>query len=376
MSPPRIAIAMPKRHVYSETFIAAHLERLKDVHLVLSSGTPPTVANNTPLISNESVPDRLRNLFEARILKKTIPAMLGERIIKMLHHHRIDVLLAEYGPTGNALIDIALAAGVPLVVHFHGYDAHHKQTITQAGNYAHLFSNAAALVVVSRTMEKQLLGLGAPRERVHYIVYGTDTDRFTPCDPAANPAHFVAVGRFTNKKAPHLTLLAFREAWRIYPEARLTMIGTGDLWEGVRQLVQSCGMEAVVDLPGVLDPAQVAERMRGARGFVQHSLTPSDGDMEGTPLAVLEAMASGLPVISTLHAGIPDVVAHNERGLLSAEYDIEAMAANLMQLIEHPERAAAMGKAGRAYVVSHHRLEDRIGELQQLLEQVVSERKR
>ena len=74
--------------------------------------------------------------------------------------------------------------------------------------------------------------------------------------------------------------------------------------------------------------------------------------MEGTPLAVLEAMATGLPVVSTYHAGIPDVVAHGERGLLSAEYDIDAMADHLVQLIDHPEQAASMGQAGRAYVLA------------------------
>lgn len=98
--------------------------------------------------------------------------------------------------------------------------------------------------------------------------------------------------------------------------------------------------------------------------------------MEGTPLAVLEAMASGLAVISTLHAGIPDVVAHGKRGLLSAEYDIDAMAAHIIQPIEHPDQAAAMGQTGRAYVSANHRIEDRIGVLQQLLEQVVAEHHR
>lgn len=376
MASPRIAVATPSRKVWSETFIAAHLERLKDVVLVLSGGTLPTLANNSPLINGAGLTARFQNQYERRLLKKSVPEMLRERITQELRRQRVVVLLAEYGLTGVELIDSAKAAGIPLVVHFHGYDAHRTETVSSADNYKRLFSAAAAIVVVSKAMEQQLLALGAPRERLHYIVYGTDTQRFTPCDPGANPPHFVAVGRFTDKKAPQLTLLAFREAWLKHPEARLTMVGSGPLWEGVRQLVQSYGMEAVVELPGVLPPEQVAARLRGARAFVQHSLTPSDHDMEGTPLAVLEAMASGLAVISTLHAGIPDVVAHGKRGLLSAEYDIDAMAAHIIQLIEHPDQAAAMGQTGRAYVSANHRIEDRIGVLQQLLEQVVAEHHR
>ena len=324
------------------------------------------------MLTPRSLSGRLVNVFEQRVRKKSNAILLRERITKELRHHRTDVLLAEYGPTAEELIKSARAAGVPLVAHFHGYDAHKKAPLERYGNYKRLFYAAAAIVVVSRAMEQQMLALGAPRERLHYIVYGTDTERFTSGDPAANLPHFVAVGRFTDKKAPQLTLLAFREAWRQRPDARLTMVGTGPLWEGVRQLVQSYGMEDVVDLPGVLPPEQVAERLRGARAFVQHSLTTGEHDMEGTPLAVLEAMATGLPVVSTYHAGIPDVVAHGERGLLSAEYDIDAMADHLVQLIDHPEQAASMGQAGRAYVLAHHRVEDRIGVLQSLLEQVAA----
>ncbi|MBK6409433.1 MAG: glycosyltransferase [Flavobacteriales bacterium] len=132
------------------------------------------------------------------------------------------------------------------------------------------------------------------------------------------------------------------------------------------------GLEGSVDLPGLLPPEQVAERLRGARAFVQHSLTTGTGDMEGTPVAVLEAMASGIPVVSTFHAGIPDVVAHGESGLLSPEFDISGMAAHLVQLIDHPEQADAMGKAGRGAVLAHHRMEDRIGALQAVLEQAVA----
>ncbi|MGB3526587.1 MAG: glycosyltransferase [Flavobacteriales bacterium] len=376
MSSVRITLATPSRHTWSETFIAAHIAGLKDVVLVLSDGTLPYSANGSALLTPRNQSERLRFVFERRIRKKGNAALLRDRITKQLRNHRTDVLLAEYGPTAEKLIDSAREAGVPLVAHFHGYDAHKLEILERYGNYKRLFHAAAAIVVVSRAMERQMLALGAPREHLHYIVYGTDTERFTSGDPATNPPHFVAVGRFTDKKAPQLTLLAFRKAWRKHPQARLTMAGAGPLWEAVRQLVQSYGMEAVVDLPGVLPPEQVAARLRRARAFVQHSLTPSDHDMEGTPLAVLEAMASGLAVISTLHAGIPDVVAHGKRGLLSAEYDIDAMAAHIIQLIEHPDQAAAMGQAGRAYVSANHRIEDRIGVLQQLLEQVVAEHHR
>ncbi len=368
----RVAIATPSRNMWSETFIAAHLERLKEVVLVLSEGSLPYAANGVALLTPGGISGRLRNLVDLRLLKKDNAQVVRERITEELKRLRVDVLLAEYGPTGEELIESAQAAGVPLVAHFHGYDAHRHDALEHAGNYVRLFREAAAIVVVSRLMEQQLLRLGAPRERLHYLCYGIDVERFTPGTPGNNPPHFVGVGRFTGKKAPQLTLLAFHQAWLQRPDARLTMVGSGELWEGVRQMITALGMEHAVDLPGVLSPEQIAERLRGARAFVQHSLTSGTGDMEGTPLAVLEAMAAGLPVVSTVHAGIPDVVAHGERGLLSAEYDTAAMAAHLVQLIDHPELAASMGNKGRAYVEAHHRVEDRVGALQVLLEQVAA----
>lgn len=370
----RLAIATPNRDQYSETFITAHLERLKEVVLVLSEGSLPQNANGISLLMPRSFTGRVHNIWAQRMVRLDHRAILRKRIASALRRQRVQVLLAEYGPTGEALVDSAREAGVPLVVHFHGYDAHKQAIMERYNNYKRLFGSAAALVVVSRAMEQHLLALGAPREKLHYIVYGIDVGQFPPGDPSQAPAHFLGVGRFTDKKAPQLTLLAFREAWRRRPEARLTLVGTGDLRESVRQLVVALGLEHVVDLPGVLRPEQIAERMRHARAFVQHSVTTAGNDMEGTPLAVLEAMASGLPVISTRHAGIPDVVAHGERGLLGPEYDVETMAGHMVQLIDRPGQAAEMGLAGRAYVMAHHRVEDRINALQELLERAARER--
>lgn len=371
MTKPRIAIATPSRDTWSETFIAAHLARLRDVVLVLSGASLPDHANDEALMAPKGLAGRVRQALALRQQQGDWRQLLRRRIVQRLKEAGAEVLLAEYGPTGEALREVAQEAGVPLVVHFHGYDAHRADAVERHGGYAQLLRDAAAIVVVSRAMERQLLGLGAPRERLHYICYGIDTDRFTPGDPGAAAPHFTAVGRFTGKKAPILTLLAFHRAWQQHPEARLTMVGQGDLWEGVWQLRRALGLEAAVDLPGVLPPERIAELLRNSRAFVQHSVTASTGDMEGTPLAVLEAMACGLPVVATHHAGIPDVVQHGASGLLSAEFDVEDMARHLVRLIKEPALATSLGQAGRAAVLASHRVEVQLGKLQQVLESTV-----
>ena len=372
MSKTRIAIATPNKNAWSETFIAAHLQRLEPLVLVLSDGNLPHEAGATPLLTPVGPIARLQKLMESRLLDRSASDMLRSRITRELKRQRVTVLLAEYGPAAMELLPCAEAAGIPLVAHFHGYDAHRKEPLQRYDNYRALFEKAAAFVVVSRAMERQLLALGAPRDRLHYICYGIDTDRFIPGNAGSAPPHFLSLGRFTDKKAPHLTLLSFLEAWRMRPEARLTMAGGGELWESVRQLVVAYGLGQVVDLPGILTPDQVAERMRRSRAFVQHSVLTGAGDSEGTPLAVLEAMASGLPVVSTMHAGIPDVVTHGVSGLLSSEYDVGSMARHLVSMIDSPAEASGMGRAGRELVLAHHRVQDRVCALQQLLDRVAA----
>lgn len=367
MSAPRIALAVPTRNAYSETFIAAHEQRLEGLVAVLSDGFPPRRVDDRLLVVPVTPAERLRSYTERRVLRLDERKQRHRRTVELLRQRRVEVVLAEYGVMAHALLEACAEAGVPLVAHFHGHDAHRHDVAAERDGYKRLFAQAAALVVVSRAMEERLLALGAPRAKVVYNCYGIDVERFHPGAVADSPPHFTAIGRFVEKKAPHLTLLAFRRVLDERPQARLRMVGTGPLHEACAQLVRALRMEEAVELCGVRTPEEVAGLMRSSRAFVQHSVVTANGDSEGTPLAVLEAMASGLPVVATRHAGIADVVAHGERGLLSAEGDVETMADHLLRLVDDAALAAQYGANGRAYVLAHHRVEDRIATLQDIL---------
>ena len=356
---PRLCIVSPNRNAWSETFIANHIAHLPGVELTLTDGHLPKRDIEGELLL---APTLLKRVLQ-RVRKADPQEMLRGTIVRLLKKHRIEVVLAEYGPTGEAMLDVCQRAGVPLVVHFHGIDAFHTRLLKENGNYQRILKNAAAIVVVSREMEQQLLSLGCPRTKLHYNCYGIEVDRFTAATPTTSPKHFLAVGRFVDKKAPHLTLQAFHAAWLRDPGLRLTMAGDGPLWESTKQLAQAEGLGDVVEFPGVITSDQVAERMRQVRAFVQHSVVTADNDHEGTPLSILEAMASGLPVIATRHAGIPDVIDHGVEGLLCEERDIAGMSANISALAQDPALAARLGAAGRVRAQRDHRLEDKIGSL-------------
>ena len=279
-----------------------------------------------------------------------------------------DVVLAEYGPTGVAVREACGLAGVPLVVHFHGYDASRHTVLDNfTVAYRQLFESCPAIVVVSRVMRDKLVSLGAPPEKLHVNPCGVDCSTFCDGTPGESPPHFLVVGRFVEKKAPYLALLAFAEAYRRRPDLRLTMIGDGPLLGPCRDLALGLGVDGAVTFLGSQPHDVVADAMRRVRGFVQHSIVATDGDCEGTPVAVLEAGGSGLPVIATRHAGIPDVVVDAETGYLVNEKDISGMAECIVRLADNPGLAARLGIAARARISQEFGMNTSIERLHQVL---------
>jgi glycosyltransferase involved in cell wall biosynthesis len=242
-----------------------------------------------------------------------------------------------------------------LVVIFHGFDAYQHELLARYRlAYQDLFASAAALVAVSEPMRQQLIRLGAPADRIDVNPCGVDPVRFNAADPAASPPHFLAIGRFVGKKGPMLTIEAFTEAHRVEPRCRLTMIGTGPLLAECQRRVEECGLADVITFLGACSHTDVQIRLRQSRAFVQHSMTCSSGDQEGTPVALIEAQMAGLPVVSTFHAGIPGVVVHGRTGFLVPEGDVAGMAVAMVRIAQDPVLASELGAAGRAHALEHH----------------------
>jgi colanic acid/amylovoran biosynthesis glycosyltransferase len=362
----KICLASDAPDAYSQTFVRDHIERLPGKVLPLLGEWPDFQYNGKFILPKHY---RVAVRLSHRLLSLADRARkAGERYLASFIK-QADVTLAEFAPMGAGLVRPCRIARVPLVVHFHGYDAYHRKTIDRYNSdYQQMFLSAAAFVVVSKAMCEQVVRLGAPREKVFLNPCGVDVLRFSPTDAGGNPPHFLAMGRFVEKKAHLLTILAFERALRQCPDIRLSLAGDGPLLDSCKQLVRALRLEEAVQFLGVVSHDRVPAMMQGFRGFVQHSVTAPSGDSEGNPVTVMEAGASGLPVVSTRHGGIPDTVAHGETGLLSEELDIDSMANHMALLARDPRLASKLGGNARVRIQTFFSMDRSIQGLHSILE--------
>ena len=248
---------------------------------------------------------------------------------------------------------ICKALKIPLVVHFHGYDAYRDDILATYGlQYPELF-RTAKIIAVSIHMKMQLLSFDPRLPRIPVCMYGVDLARFKIVPMPDGPFTFLFVGRFVPKKAPDQLLPVFANLRLRLPEVRLQMVGDGELLEECQRLASELNLGASVDFLGVLSPQEVAGKLAECHALVLPSRRTEMGDSEGTPLVILEAGAAMRPVIATRHGGIPEVISDGENGLLVNENDLEGLQAAMYHLASNPNKARQLGFAALQYAKAH-----------------------
>ncbi len=363
-----LCITRSNKYSYSETFIDNQIKELHPQILLWEGWYPsilPSQKSFLPFPFNFiGIRGTLRNLFP-NFYHKIYTQLLSAYLQK----NKIDTVLANYGPMGVALSDACEYANVKLYVHFHGFDAAEYKTLEiYKEKYEILFQKATGIIVVSNDMKTQLLSLGANPATIYLNPYGVEIDKFFGAEPEKKSPTFISVGRFTAKKAPLFTIKAFEKVLKSEPEAKLIMIGEGELWDDAKRLVEELKLSKSIEFKGKKTPTEIAEYLREARVFIQHSLRAESGDSEGTPNTVLEASATGLPIVSTRHAGIKDAVIHGKTGFLVDEGDWETMADYMIQLAQDPQLAGKMGRAARKHIEENYEMSKRVQTLREILE--------
>lgn len=289
-----------------------------------------------------------------------------DEALSFLQSQGVEVVLVEYLDLADRWFDALYASGHRLWIRGHGIDLSARLRDEQMAKAYQRYAHADGIIVPSEHAAQNLVGVGLPAERIHVVRYPVQTP------PASRPhagaeMRCVAVGRLVQKKAPLIMLEAFRRASLAEPHLTLDLVGDGPLMDDVLAYLAAWNLGESVRVHGRVSHGRALELLRGADTLLHHAVTAPDGDTEGQPLAVLEAMAAGLAVVSTYHAGIPEIVSDQVNGRLVAEHDVTAMAAAIIGLAPDPGLRVQFGSAARRIIGREHTAFHARQKLRQLL---------
>lgn len=279
------------------------------------------------------------------------------------------VIFAQFGLAGVRALRAAASLQWPMIVNFHNCDL--TSWLVFRGyvrNLVRLFSFPNLVFLVpSRYIAAKLVALGAPevRTRVYYNPIPIPNLSRPEGDEKASVV-FLHAGRLVPMKGITYTIKAFAKIATAY-DCCLRIIGGGPEEQTARRLASELGIADRVTFLGAVEFSVVQREMDGADILVQHSVTADDGETEGLPVAICEAMSYQLPVISTRHAGIPEVVTHGLTGLLTTERDVEEMARAMQSLVENRAMRLELGNRGRLAIVKNFSMQAAQSFLEQLV---------
>ena len=354
-----LAIITPNPDTPAETFVRQHIRLIspKKTVVVYFEGDGLSVKNIPSLKINRNFKkfsfEKLYNLifwgYSGVIDKKN-----ELNIINFFCEHKVSSVFAEFGPTGCLISKICKKLNLKLVVNFHGHDATvmgKRYLIRRA--YRFLNSNVNTVVCGSMHFKKIVASVGISFEKIKVVPCGIELESFKN-DQKKNSNLIIGVGRFVEKKAPHLSIKAFDIVQKKIPEAKLELIGGGKLYDNCKELIKNLYLEEKITLHGVKTHKFVKERLSVASIFVQHSITAKNGDTESQGVSLLEAMASKLPVVTTDHNGFKETVANETTGYLVEENDYKEMAKKIIYLLLNKNKLKTMGENGYRYAKSNY----------------------
>lgn len=374
---PRVLVFAPTRRSQTETFVRANLARMPLPQIAyfgdefgFGPGLPLRRRPGQWAYGCAVLFSKISTRLGWQKLSTVLPSLVAWGLVRV---HQPDVLLAEFGFHAVRMMDAARWSGLPLVVHFRGSDASADRRLRPlAERYRYLMALAQGFIVKSRPMREVLLGFGASPDRITISPSGADGNLFVDAAPAVAPPTVLFVGRLVEKKGPLDALEAFARARQCSVEqARLIVVGDGPLRAALVARVEALRLQEHVQLLGLQPPERIAQLMQQSRCLLLPSRVASDGDAEGCPVALLEAQVAGLPVVSTRHAGIPEVVQDGTTALLAEEGDVEALAAALVRLLSNPDLAGRMGRSASAFARERFTVQQHTRAVSDVLKRVV-----
>lgn len=264
---------------------------------------------------------------------------------KLIHSH--------YGTTGYKALKLKQQTGLPLVVSFYGSDAYWLPANHPRwkNKYQRLFQQAEALIVKGPKMKQQLIKLGCPAKKIYVIDHGVRLDQipFKIRKPTAKVKLLTACS-LIDYKGVDIAIKAFKLIAGQFPQASLTIIGSGPEEKKIKQLINRFNLNKRVRCRPFMPLKRLVKEVEKYHIFLHPSFTSADNKQEGIPTSIIERAASGMPVIATRHADIPEIIHDNKNGYLVEEQNAIELAEKLKYLIRHQELWQKFGKYSRKLI--------------------------
>lgn len=282
---------------------------------------------------------------------------------------------AHFGPAGYDALGLKKKLKIPLVTTFYGADASRLPGLKGwLEKYRVLFEKGDLFLTEGPHMKKSLVKLGCPEEKiiVHHLGVNLENIRFKARIPDDNEIRILTAARFEEKKGIFYALKAFAHARNIFDNIRLILIGDGVLRKDIEREIENLKISENVTLMGFQKYEVFMKELAGSHIFMLPSITARDGDSEGgSPVVLIEAQAAGLPVLSTRHADIPEVVVDGKTGFLVPERNEEALAEKLIYLLNNLDTWDVIGRSGREHVEKEYDLRKQAQRLEGIYDSII-----
>jgi glycosyltransferase involved in cell wall biosynthesis len=290
-------------------------------------------------------------------------------LMKVLERRRARLLHIYFGHIAVHLLPLIRAWPRPSIVSFHGADVMVDMNKPAYRETTRQMLDVVKLVLVrSESLRRAVADLGCDQKKIEVQRTGIPLDEF-PFRERNFPGsdgewRFVQAGRLIEKKGLPVTLRAFASFLKRYPKATLTIAGEGPLLGHLQELARELKIDNRVSFTGLISQEELRDLYYGSHVFLHPSETGPDGNQEGIPNSMLEAMASGLPVFATEHGGIPEAIKHGVSGVLVPERDEEELAWTLLNAVEDQRFLARVARGGAEVVGENFELRLQAGRLE------------
>jgi len=269
----------------------------------------------------------------------------------VIQKYNIKAVHVHHATLANKLLFLKKKHGLPLIVGFRGKDAtSYPKKKKHLKILKKVFKTADLFLPVCHHLKNKIIKLGCPKNKIKVMYGGVDLSRFqcTPRTfPKDGPVHFLAVGRFVEKKGFGDLIDAFSKVHAKYGNTRLTLIGQGEYEQKYRKKIKKHGLEKQVKLVSWVDYQKIQQVYQNAHIFCAPSCIDKEGNEEGIPNTLKEAMATGMPCIATRHAGIPEIMKDGVTGLLVKERNKKELAAAMERMLQSPQKWQEWGLQAR-----------------------------